>query len=826
MRLFLYQLYQAAQTLKRKTGLVTSVVLTMGLALGALLTTLTLYYVLVLKPLPYPEQDRLVLVDMQGSVKVPNRDFIYEFNNVGALMSLYQSKDNFEQTAMAVFGSDILVNSPSARNINLAYVSPEWFDIWGAKIIRGRAFGPTEAINIRNPVAVISYELWQKEFAGSEDILSKTVTFSGSTFNIIGVVAKEHIPPQLANTGVSPELWLPWGFNFLASKYIGQHLDPWVNNYTERKVFVIGLLKGGETATATSNELSRQLKIDWQENAPQQMAQAAVNAQSTHIKDFLLVNQQFTLYMLIAGAVGLLLIAITNITNLFYSRLSELQFNLAVQAAVGARKKQIFTSVLSEMVILMAAALLLAVGLSQLGLFTVKLFLSGELPRTVELDLGWFTYLLAALLLILMSLLFAWLGTRKVNYVELNRSLITSGKGTGVQVTKRSRLILTSVQVASVTALLVVTLNLFYNSYKVITTPTDINLNDRYSLTLSFDGRQRPPESEVVPFNQELVQLFGQQPEVEKVAQSTSFQWQYGSQTEFTYQNQQIRTALLAAGNDYFEILDQPLLAGNFYTVSDYIWTTPTEEANQNLLPDYQQRQVIINDQLAKLLSTDGESLIDKMLPIGTVKGIVKAVRLPGEQSVQPRAYFPMLAQRTHFLFQFKPGQYLSREQIVRLLKSKDPRWTIMKYLSLQGEKDKLVFTDTAISYVTGIIALFTIFLASVGMYGMFSYSARLRKREIGTRAALGATSKGITWMMLMDNLHAVMIGGATGMLLLIVGSYIYAQDMMTLVSLQSLLVIVIAASIITIVTWLATYLPLREYITRPPMYCLRVADE
>src|SRR5690606_23589893 len=105
-------------------------------------------------------------------------------------------------------------------------------------------------------------------------------------------------------------------------------------------------------------------------------------------------------------------------------------------------------------------------------------------------------------------------------------------------------------------------------------------------------------------------------------------------------------------------------------------------------------------DQLAKLLSADGESLIGKTLPIGTVKGIVKAVRLPGEQSVQPRAYFPMLAQRTHFLFQFKPGQSLNREKIVSLIKSKGSRWTILKYLSLQDEKDKLVFTDTAISYV------------------------------------------------------------------------------------------------------------------------------
>ncbi|MBC3765540.1 FtsX-like permease family protein [Neptunicella marina] len=824
MRLFLYQLYQAALTLKRKPGLVTSVVITMGLALGALLTTLTLYYVLVLKPLPYPDQERLVFVDMQGSIEVPQRDFTYEFNNVGALMSLYKNKQQFEQTAMATFGSDILVNSTNAHMTELAYVSPEWLDIWGAKIIRGRNFSESEAINLQNPVAVISYDLWQREFAGSEDILSKSVTFSGSSFRIVGVVEQNHIAPQLNKYGQTPELWLPWGFNFLATKYIGMNLSPWNNNYTEHKVFVVGKIKKGSSAKQTSNEITRQLKIDWLEKAPRQLAPADIAVPLIAMKTFITGDQQQTLYMLLAGALGLLAIAITNITNLFYSRLSELQFNLAVQAAVGAQKRHIFSAVLSEMVVLMAASLLLAIGLSQMGMLAIKYFLSSELPRTTEFSINWFTYLTAIGLLVMTSFLFAYLGTRKINYAELNRSLIASGKGSGVQVTKRSRLVLTSVQVACVTTLLVITLNLFYNSYQVITEPVDIQLEDRYSLTLSFDGRQRPNETEVAPFNQELVQLFSQQPQVQLVTQSTSYLWQYGAETQFKYNGLEFRTSILAAGKDYFKILGQPLLAGEPFSRTNYIFVSAPSD--QDLIPNFDNRQIIINDVLARQLSPEGESLVGKILPIGTVKGVVKAVRLPGEHTTQPRFYQTILAQRTHFLFQFKPGQTLSRAQLVSLISSKDPRWTVQKYFSLQQKKDELVFTDTAIACVTAIIAAFTVFLGAVGMYGMFSYSARLRKREIGTHSAMGATSKRIIGMMLSDNLMAVCIGGAVGTFLLLLGSYLVFADLDSLLTWQSLFSIVISAGVIALITWLATYLPLREYITRPPIYCLRIADE
>ena len=152
MSQFIYQQKQAWASLKKKPGFVATVLTTMGTTLGALLCILTLAYLLILKPLPYPEQENLYRVDHQigDSTGESNAtSFTYP-----GLIHLYENQDIFSEAALLHYGEDVLTSQPSQPATNTTYVTPEWFPLIGAKFVLGRGFENTEAINTNNPVAI------------------------------------------------------------------------------------------------------------------------------------------------------------------------------------------------------------------------------------------------------------------------------------------------------------------------------------------------------------------------------------------------------------------------------------------------------------------------------------------------------------------------------------------------------------------------------------------------------------------------------------------------------------------------------------------------
>ena len=185
MSSFIYQLKQAFLSLKKKPGFVFSVISTMGITLGALLCVFTLAYVMLIKPLPYPDQDRLYRVDSQqfdaaGALNVTA--FSYP-----SLVHLYKNQQAFDQVALSIYDDEVLTSLTTQPTMSTAYVTPEWFELTGANMAMGRAFSESENINSNVPVAILSYQTWMNDFAQSADILSEKVTFRGVSFQVVGV---------------------------------------------------------------------------------------------------------------------------------------------------------------------------------------------------------------------------------------------------------------------------------------------------------------------------------------------------------------------------------------------------------------------------------------------------------------------------------------------------------------------------------------------------------------------------------------------------------------------------------------------------------------
>ena len=195
MNLFLYQLKQAYLSLKQKPGFVFSIVATMGITLGALLCILTLAYVMLIKPLPYPEQDKLYVTSNEQIN--PQGQVMFEQFSYPAFMTLYDKQDVFSQAALVAHTKGVLLSQDDLPMMEATYVSPEWFELTGMPILIGRAFQSSEAVDTNNPVVVISYDTWINNFSADADILEKTINFNDISYRIVGVVGQRFIEPQV-----------------------------------------------------------------------------------------------------------------------------------------------------------------------------------------------------------------------------------------------------------------------------------------------------------------------------------------------------------------------------------------------------------------------------------------------------------------------------------------------------------------------------------------------------------------------------------------------------------------------------------------------------
>lgn len=205
----------------------------MAVTLGALLCVLTLAYLLLLKPLPYPHEDKLFMVN-HGFVSAQQEFSEGNFPYPG-LIDLYNKQTQFSDTALVFYTEDAMTSLPLQPVMDVTYTTPKLLELIDMPVFMGRRFSDKEAKDTLNPVAVISHQTWQNQFGGDPAILNEKVSFKGLSFSIVGVTAPSFIEPQLHEAGRLTDVWLPWDFNPTSQR----NRKRWTSN-NEALVFVGG----------------------------------------------------------------------------------------------------------------------------------------------------------------------------------------------------------------------------------------------------------------------------------------------------------------------------------------------------------------------------------------------------------------------------------------------------------------------------------------------------------------------------------------------------------------------------------------------------------
>jgi predicted permease len=813
MNLFLYQIKQAFLSLQKKTGFVFSVVSTMGVTLGALLCVLTLSYVMLLKPLPYPEQDKLYWVE-HGLADKFGKERASSFSYPG-MIHFYEKQSVFSESALLCFGEILLASDPALPLVNTTFVTPEFFTLTSTPIALGRAFDQGESKGSNNPVALISYDTWQVDYNGSSDILSEKITINDVSFTIIGVVAENFIEPEIFTPGRKTQYWLPWDYNFKAKDY----RDAWGNVLYE--LAYIGRLKEGYSQTQAEQKISPFLNDLWQENVISMAFYKdwTVSLKLKSLKSIIIGDNEERMYLLLAAVLGLLVIAFANISNLFIARAIEQKRSLAINAAVGASKQQIFKSFYAESTVLMFASLTLALVITSLGFGLLQYYLAEFLPRVNELAINAFTLISALCCLVILAFIFARLSSNVVNYQELNSNLQSSGKGTGVQVSTKVRQALIISQVAVTTLLVFANLSLFNQSTSIINTPMKYNVEQVYTLDLSRSSSLKWNSDEVLSLIKEIETALLQLPEVSEVSQSNSPMNSYS--TNFTLLGQeQVFTAEIQdeSGHNSLHLLEQPLLAGDWFS----------EEDVQN-----GHKIFVVNDVFAKQLVPGGNAVGKKIAMEGeidrennavirTIVGVVAGVNLPNKAVEPLQVYWPIWKGSGNFLIKVKPQQTLSREQVVNTIKSVTNMFTLSRFESLSDAQKNMLFTQYTTAITSGVLAIFTFLLAAIGLYGILSYSTQVRRFEIATRLAIGAKKNDIVKLIFFDNIKPLVIGILVSGLLLLTLYFNFSELLISYLSMALILPLILTLALISLTSFFACYFPLRQYINKPVIHSLK----
>lgn len=780
--------------INRQIGFFLTVLLTLGITLGALFCVISLNYVLISKPLPYPNQERLYVYEQV--FKDQSNQEIKRNYSFPAVKHVYENKAALDQATMIDYTQDIISSHSAQPLIYVNYTTPEYAEIFSVPMAKGRFLSKTETLGSQNPNVVISHDVWKKHYDLRSDILDVKIKLSAEIqYNIIGVVGEFFFEPQLKESGRKTQVWLPWEYN-LALKYWG-----WSNN--SDSLFLVGLTDS-PTPIQAEQFLSSSLNNIWQQEvvgSSESYAGWSTAVAAVPLKNKILGNSSTIGLMLLIGVMGLVIIACANITNIYMSRIAEKQRSLAIRAAIGAKKTELFKLMFRETLVMMILATLFGIILSYFGFHLIQNYFSTTLPRTDELGVNSITILLAVIIALVLAYFYAQIGIKLVNYDNLKKLINSSSKGIGVQVSKRTRKLLIVSQIAIASSLILICLSLFKDTYKQVSSDKGFSIESTSNIYLNYTAFDKATPEAMKADAIELKEIIARLPEVAAVSRSHSpLQKFIDTNLSSISTGNKYPISIKRIDHKYMDLFHQKLIEGENFNQSEV-------RDNSNLL--------LINQSFAKQLSSE-KKVIGLQLMRGkttyVVKGVVNDIDFPNEKLNTPRAYLIASESGFNYVIKYKDGKSLTREELVKVVKGTNPYVDIFLYDDLENQLVNMEFSKLAGMYTALAISITVILLALIGLYGVINYNTVLRQFEIGTRMAIGAKNKNILSLIYKDAMQSIILGFIAAAFILI-GLVIFLEDtVVQYFNSQFISQALLTVIIILTITSLACFISVRKF--------------
>ncbi len=802
----------ALRQLQKSPGFTTVAVITLALGIGANTAIFSVLEGVVLAPLHYREPDRLVVV-WESNPRFPR-----VWDSYPNFQDWQQSARSFQQMA-AFREQQIDLTFPGApSHLKASQVSSGFFSTLGTKLALGREITPEENQHGGAPVVVISHRLWRERFARSPAVLSKSVTLDGVNYSIVGVA------PAGFRLNDDVDVYTPLG-----------QLDPLIlnNRASHDGIFTLARVKLGVSLSQSQAEMSTiQSRLD--RLYPNDNRDLGIYVEP--LKQVIVGDAGQTLALLL-GAVGLvLLIACANIANLLLARSAGRGREFAIRSALGANRSRLMRQLLTESVILSLTGAGLGSLIAFLGISFALPAMPGILPRSEDVSVNAPVLLYTLIVSLMVGILFGLAPALKSWSADLQLSLKEGGRGSTI-VHRRTQSSFVVVQVALTLVLLVAAGLLFRTILHLWNVNPGFDSNNIMALKVGVShSLTKTPSGTRVAYKQ-LIERIRQIPGVETADFSTAVPLSgQGGYLPFWLDSQKPESLQAAprmgwflTGPDYLRTMGMQLLQGRFLTEHDDTKSPCVAVIDNNFVRAFFPDGKPIGHTITAGFAAFGPCAI-----VGVVNHVTYADLQDSGPANQYQAYYSLYQDPD----QWVPFNYPDASIIVRTPLDAATLIPAVKAAIYQDSNDQPIYNVQTMRQIIsdsmsaqrfpmillGAFAGLALLLASVGIYGMISYSITQRVQEIGIRMALGASKGKVLRLFIGQELKLVLLGIAVGA----VGTVVLTR---TLSILSHLLYGVrswdpltfAAASIILIaVAALAGCIPARRAAQVDPMVALR----
>jgi putative ABC transport system permease protein len=808
----------AVRMLAKSPGFTAIVVLTLALGIGANTAIFSLVNTVLLRPLPYPEPQRVVTLGLdygRGGVSddFESLQFVYWRDHSQAFDSL-----------AAVFGSMggfNLVGDGGPVHVRGSKVSREFFRAAGIEPMLGRSFLAEEDRPGGPHVVVLSYGLWRSAFGSDPKVTARSIVLNGVSYSVVGV-----LPPGFRfisgePTASNPEVLIPLQLSDAPADR--------GTNYT-----ILARLKAGTTIASAQTDADR-IAAEFHRAYPNYYSDGSpFQVRVRPFQQAVLGDVQPTLLVLF-GAVGfVLLIACVNVANLFLSRATARQREIAIRSALGATRARLFRQLVCESLAFAILAGGAGLALAAWGVRALAAMSPVELPRVADLSFDWRVLAFTLAVSVIAAVIFGSVATVYALRGDLNDSLKEGSERAGGIHGRRLSRVLIAGEVALSLVLLAGAGLLIATVIHLYRVPPGFETANLTSARMSLTAEKYTRTAQVWNFQRQVIERVRQLPGVASVATASATPLQRGLNT-VVFRNgtpsddrhNLVGIEYRSISPEYFQTLAIPLQRGRAFTEADSAESAGVAVVNESLANELWPDQNPIGK---PLLAADGDAAQSSPRE---VVGVVADIREMGlDQPSRATVYVPQAQVKD--AFNAMTNYWIAASCLVRtarplnldneirsIVAAVDPEEPVAQIDSMASVLARSISEQRFFMTLMGIFAALALVLEGGGIYGVLSYQVSRRTHEIGIRMALGAKPRDVFRLVLNEGLRVVLVGVAIGMVAALLLTRLMASllfgvkptDPLTFAAVAALLVCVALA---------ACYIPARRATQVDPIIALR----
>ncbi len=808
----------ALRTLRRSAGLSAVIVASLAIGIGANTAIFSVVNALLLKPLPYPDPDRLAVLWLRS----PGINIPQDWPSPGQYIDVRTGNRSFDEMSISQGRAGTLLTREEAQRVEGLQTSSSLFTLLGAKPLYGRLLRPDEDVPGKPAVVILSYGFWKRAFNADPNVVGTSIAMNGfgqgggdakNLFEVAGVLR----PDFLLNDEIMPtvasirqmDVFVPLPFGADAVNRRGDENY----NLMARLKPGVSMAQAKDDVTAIAARIREKDKRD-----------RTFTIDVVPLVESVVGNVRVAVLVVLGSVTLVLLIACANVANLLLTRATSRQKEIAVRTALGASWKRLVRQLLTESTLLGllggAAGLIIAYAALQI----VRSINPGNIPRLEAITLDGTVLAFTFAVSIVTGILFGLAPALRAARVDLNTSLKAGGRnaqGEGGFGSSRRRLrsLLVVAEVA-ISLMLLIGAGLLVRSFvRLQRVSPGFEPDGVISLRVGASARQFPNRDASLEFYRAAGAALASVPGVTMRGAVTalpftaSVGWGGINVEGWTPQpGQELQVDQRGATPDYFKTMNIPLIQGRFFTDAD--------------APSTAQQVVIIDEKFAQRFWPAGDA-IGKHLwgdPARkyTIVGVVGTVKQYGlDVDGRPVMYRPGPWASYQVARTSASDPAAVARDMIRKIREIDPTITVFDVQTMTARMSASMARQRFATLMLGSFALFALVLAVVGVYGVMSHLVAQGSHDIGVRMALGAERSQILRMVLRQGLELTVAGGILGLLgaaalTRVMTSLLFGVSTTDLVTFSAVPFILIATAM------MASYIPALRATRVDPVVALR----